>query len=123
MRCSGMSAGSDAGSACHQFGRSRSMPFANNAVLHIHYEDIGSGPALVLQHGFTQCIEDWMECGYVAALRSHFRLILVDARGHGHSDKPRDEGAYALEHWFGDVTAVLDTAGIPRAHFWGYSMG
>ena len=99
------------------------MPYASNAGVRIHYKAVGNGPALVLQHGFTQCIEDWAECGYVAALQPHFRLVLVDARGHGESEKPHDEAAYALEHRVADVTAVLDAAGIERAHFWGYSMG
>jgi len=46
------------------------MAYANNAGIHIHYEVEGTGPALVLQHGFTQRLEDWSECGYVAALRT-----------------------------------------------------
>ncbi len=99
------------------------MPYADNAGTRIHYEVIGDGPPLVLQHGFTQSIEDWAESGYVDALRPHYRLILIDARGHGRSDKPRDEAAYALHHRVADVTAVLDAEGIARAHFWGYSMG
>ena len=44
------------------------MPYANNAGVRIHYEVDGTGPALVLHHAFTQCLEDWSECGYVAAL-------------------------------------------------------
>ena len=99
------------------------MPYANNAGTRIHYQTDGTGPDLVLQHGFTQCLEDWSECGYVAALRSKYRLILVDARGHGGSDKPHDEVAYALPHRVADVTTVLDALGIEKAHFWGYSMG
>jgi pimeloyl-ACP methyl ester carboxylesterase len=99
------------------------MPNTDNAGVRIHYKVAGNGPALVLQHGFTQCLEDWIECGYVAVLQSKYRVVLIDARGHGQSDKPRDEAAYALEHRVADVTAVLDAAGIERAHFWGYSMG
>jgi pimeloyl-ACP methyl ester carboxylesterase len=99
------------------------MPSANNAGVRIHYEVEGAGPALVLQHGFTQCLEDWSECGYVTALRSKYQLVLLDARGHGRSDKPHDEASYTLDHRAADVTAVLDVLDIERAHFWGYSMG
>ena len=99
------------------------MRYANNAGIQIRYEVEGTGPALVLQHGFTSCIEDWYECGYVGALRSKYRLILVDARGHGDSDKPHDEESYTLDKRVADVTTVLDTLRIERAHFWGYSMG
>ena len=99
------------------------MPYADNAGIHIHYEVEGTGPALVLHHGFTQCLEDWFERGYVAALGSRYRLILVDARGHGRSDKPHDEVSYTLDRRVTDVTSVLDAVGVEKAHFWGYSMG
>ena len=77
----------------------------------------------MLQHGITQCVEDWFECGYVAALRPRYRLILVDARGHGQSDKPHDAESYALDSRVADVVAVIDAVGVERAYFWGYSMG
>ena len=99
------------------------MPCADNSGISIHYEVEGTGSALVLQHGFTQCLKDWSECGYVAALRTRYRLILIDARGHGGSDKPYDEGSYALDRLVADVTTVLDAVGVEKAHFWGYSMG
>ena len=50
-------------------------------------------------------------------------MILVDARGHGGSDKPHDEASYTLDQRVADVTAVLDAERIEKAHFWGYSMG
>jgi pimeloyl-ACP methyl ester carboxylesterase len=99
------------------------MPYAENPGIRIHYEVCGAGPPLVLQHGFTQCLEDWLECGYVAALQSKYRSVLIDGRGHGQSDKPLDEAFYTLEQRVADVTTVLDVSGIERAHFWGYSMG
>ena len=99
------------------------MPYADNAGVSIHYEIAGTGPALVLQHGIMQSVEDWFECGYVAALQPRYRLILVDARGHGLSDKPYDGVSYALPRRVSDVVAVLDVVGVKRAHFWGYSMG
>jgi pimeloyl-ACP methyl ester carboxylesterase len=99
------------------------MPYVDNAGIRIHYEIDGDGSPLVLQHGFTQSIEDWSECGYVDALRADFRLILIDARGHGLSDKPHDESSYPLDRRVSDVTVVLDILSIEKAHFWGYSMG
>jgi pimeloyl-ACP methyl ester carboxylesterase len=77
----------------------------------------------VLQHGFTESLVDWYECGYVEALRSDYRLILIDARGHGASDKPHDPDAYVLNRRVADIVAVLDALDIARALFWGYSMG
>jgi pimeloyl-ACP methyl ester carboxylesterase len=99
------------------------MAYADNRGVRIHYRIEGSGPPLVLQHGFTQSIDDWYEPGYVDALKRDYRLVLVDARGHGDSDKPHEAGVYPLENRVGDVVAVLDALAIEKAHFWGYSMG
>jgi pimeloyl-ACP methyl ester carboxylesterase len=99
------------------------VPYVNNTGILIHYEVEGSGPPLVLQHGFMQCIQDWYECGYVAALRTAYRMILIDARGHGSSGKPHDATSYTLARRVTDVTAVLNALGLKKGHFWGYSMG
>jgi pimeloyl-ACP methyl ester carboxylesterase len=99
------------------------MPYADNGSVRIHYQLEGEGPALVLQHGFTESLMDWYECGYVEALRRDYRLILIDARGHGASDKPHDPDAYELNRRVADVVAVLDALDIAKALFWGYSIG
>ena len=79
------------------------MPYADNGSVRIHYQVEGEGPALVLQHGFTESLVDWYESGYVEALRPDYRLILIDARGHGASDKPHDPDAYVLNRRVADV--------------------
>src|SRR6516164_6548277 len=99
------------------------MPYARNGSVRIHYEVEGEGPALVLQHGFSESVTDWYESGYVSALKTDYRLILIDARGHGASEKPHDPDAYVLNRRVGDVVAVLDALEIAQALFWGYSMG
>jgi pimeloyl-ACP methyl ester carboxylesterase len=99
------------------------MPYVNNDGVRIHYQVEGEGPPLVLQHGFSESVVDWYEAGYVDALRSDYRLILIDAGGHGASDKPHDPDAYELERRVADVVAVLDGLAIEKAVFWGYSMG
>jgi pimeloyl-ACP methyl ester carboxylesterase len=93
------------------------MPYATNKDIRIHYEVDGSGPPLVLQHGFTQKVKSWELAGYVDALRRQYRLIRVDARGHGDSDKPHDTAAYTLSAHSSDVVAVLDALNLPSAHF------
>jgi pimeloyl-ACP methyl ester carboxylesterase len=99
------------------------MPYVDNDGVRIHYQVEGEGPPLVLQHGFSESVVDWYEAGYVDALRSDYRLILIDARGHGASDKPHDTDSYELERRVADVVAVLDGLAIEKAVFWGYSMG
>jgi pimeloyl-ACP methyl ester carboxylesterase len=100
------------------------MPYAENRGARIYYEVEGEGPPLVLVHGFTDSLEGWREYGYVEELKKEHRLILIDARGHGGSDKPHDpEAAAGLERRPADVVAVLDDLGIDRAHYFGYSLG
>jgi len=99
------------------------MPFAQNRDIRIHYETAGTGPALVLHHGTMGSGPDWIDLGYVDALKDRHKVILIDARGHGRSDKPRDPACYDLSLRAADVVAVLDDLGVPRASFFGYSMG
>jgi pimeloyl-ACP methyl ester carboxylesterase len=99
------------------------MPYANHEGIRIHYQIDGKGPPLVLLHGFTSNIKSWYQYGYVKALRRDFQLILVDARGHGASDKPHDPEAYDMSLRAGDIVAVLDDLLLRTTHFWGYSMG
>ena len=74
-------------------------------------------------HGFSDSLVDWYEAGYVDALRDDYRLVMVDCRGHGLSDKPHAQEAYTMERRVADVHAVMDELGIDAAHYWGYSMG
>ena len=99
------------------------MPYGDNEGVSIHYEVEGEGPPLVLQHGLGGTIEHWHHGGYVEELKNDHQLILIDARGHGASDKPHDPEAYRMERRVADVVAVLDDLSIGKAHYLGYSMG
>jgi len=61
--------------------------------------------------------------GWVKVLSPHRRLLMVDLRGHGESEKPHDRGAYSLPLLAGDVLAAMDAEGIGAAEVMGYSMG
>ena len=99
------------------------MPYVSSQGIRIYYQTEGDGAPLVLQHGFSDSLESWYEFGYVDALKSDRQLILVDARGHGHSDKPHDSEAYDIPNFAADVVAVLDALALSKVHFFGYSMG
>jgi pimeloyl-ACP methyl ester carboxylesterase len=99
------------------------MPYADNEGIRIYYKTEGEGPPLVLQHASLATMENWYDYGYVSALQNDYRLILLDGRGHGGSDKPRSPDAYVLEKRVGDIVAVLDALGIAKSHYFGYSMG
>ena len=78
---------------------------------------------MVLVHGFSDTLEGWREYGYAEDLKKSRYLVLIDARGHGASDKPRDPEAYGLKQRPADVVAVLDDLGIGKVDYFGYSLG
>jgi len=93
------------------------MPYAENSGVKIHYHVEGDGPPLVLQHGLTSSLKNWYAYGFVEELQKDYRLILVDARGHGRSDKPHDPKDYDLKLRVNDVLAVMDELGVGKAHY------
>jgi pimeloyl-ACP methyl ester carboxylesterase len=99
------------------------VAFAINDGVRIHYETVGAGPTIILLHGSMADANDWIDAGYVDMLKDEFRLILVDGRGHGRSDKPHDAVLYRMETLAADVVAMADHAGVERPAFLGYSWG
>ncbi len=97
--------------------------YARSGSLRIAYELRGAlhwrRPWLVLIQGMGLDRFGWEPV--LHRLRRRFRLVLVDNRGTGHSDRPR--GSYGVADMAGDVVAVLDAAGIGRAHVLGISLG
>jgi pimeloyl-ACP methyl ester carboxylesterase len=89
----------------------------------ISYDTFGAGPPLLLIHGSVLTHSIWRAYGYVRALRSDYRLILVDLRGHGRSDKPHDRDAYRIGLVVEDLQAVLDDLDLARVDCFGYSFG
>lgn len=101
------------------------MPYADSNGVRINYEVEGdpANPPLVLQHGTGGDLATWRERGFNERLIDRYRLVLIDARGNGRSDKPHDVESFSQLNRASDVIAVLDDLGIDRTHFFGYSMG
>lgn len=99
------------------------MPFADSNGVQIHYEVAGSGAPLVLFHGLTGSGIRWHDNGIVAGLSGGYQVILLDARGHGQSDKPHRREDYGGAIHAADVLAVLDDLDLRSSHFWGHSLG
>jgi pimeloyl-ACP methyl ester carboxylesterase len=96
--------------------------FFDSGGVRIRYVDRGAGPPVVLVHGFTASIEtSWIDTGVLPDLAHDYRVIALDLRGHGKSDKPRDARAY--DDLGTDVVQLLNHLGIERAHVVGYSLG
>lgn len=81
----------------------------------------GTGPPLILLHGFTGRGSSWS--AHLPALRRGHRTIVVDLLGHGRSEAPADPARYAVECQADDVAAILARLGHERADVIGYSMG
>ena len=62
------------------------MPKINRDGVNIYYEVHGSGPPLLLTHGYSSTSGMWQ--GQIEALSKHHKLVLWDMRGHGQSDYP-----------------------------------
>jgi 3-oxoadipate enol-lactonase len=97
--------------------------YARSGALRIAYELRGTlhgrRPWLVLVQGMGFDRLGWGPV--LGKLRRRFRLVLVDNRGCGRSDRPA--GSFSVSDMAGDVVAVLDAARIRRAHVLGASLG
>ena len=96
-------------------------PTAGGDPVKIHYEVAGSGPALILTHGYSSTGQMWD--GQIDPLSKHFTVITWDMRGHGRSDYPADPAQYSEEATVADMAALLDAVGAKDAIVGGLSLG
>jgi pimeloyl-ACP methyl ester carboxylesterase len=103
----------------------RAMPSFRNGDIEIAYLDEGEGEPIVLVHGFASTKNvNWVYPTWVSELKKNGRrVIALDNRGHGDSDKLYDAQAYHIPAMAGDVCALMDHLGIARADVMGYSLG
>jgi len=85
----------------------------------------GAPKAIVLVHGFSSNrYENWKRMGWYDAIAGKaLRGLALDCRGHGESAKPHDPAQYDRAAMARDVFALMDQAGVERAHLLGFSMG
>lgn len=88
---------------------------------YLNVEVAGSGPPLVLLHGFTGSAASWAT--FIESLGGRFTTVAIDIVGHGHSDKPAALDHYRMRQVAADLVYAAGRAGFPRAHWLGYSMG
>ena len=97
------------------------MSSLDRAGVRIHYEVRGSGPALLLTHGFSASSAMWASAAEQLA-RTH-TVVTWDIRGHGASDYPADPALYSVPLSVGDMAALLDAVGAKKAVVAGHSLG
>jgi pimeloyl-ACP methyl ester carboxylesterase len=91
--------------------------------LEIHYELSGSGPLLILHHGWGSRATDWEQGGWLTALEKYATLLVFDSVGHGSSTLSHNPADHTVEKRAAVVTALADEAGADRFGFLGFSMG
>lgn len=96
-------------------------PLRNLNGVELWIEDGGSGPAVVLTHGYSATGDMWAPQRRV--LETSHRLITWDLRGHGRSESPADPSAYSHELAVEDLRALLDALDVERAVVGGLSLG
>ncbi len=89
--------------------------------VNLHYEVYGSGPVVLLSHGYSATSEMWK--GQIEPLGRKHKLVVWDMRGHGRSDYPPDPAAYSEAATVADMAALLDAVGTPTAIVGGLSLG
>ena len=87
----------------------------------IRYDVRGTGPAILVSHGFAA--SSHMFEGTAAALAATHQVITWDLRGHGRSDYPTEADEYSIALAVGDMIAILDAVGVDRAVLMGHSLG
>jgi pimeloyl-ACP methyl ester carboxylesterase len=95
--------------------------FTTSDGVKIHYLTMGnSGSWVVLIHGYTDTAQRmWFTTGIAPVLAKRHRVVALDNRNHGQSDKPAPNGPGRAQ----DVVELMDYLKIAKAHIHGYSMG
>ena len=90
----------------------------------IYYEVQGSGNPVLLLHGFMGTGSSWRRTAlYDTLLKSGFKVITIDLRGNGHSDKPHTDEAYTNDAEAKDVMQLVTLLQLPSYEVVGYSRG
>lgn len=95
------------------------MPFLQTDKLKLYYEIHGEGAPLLLIHGLGSSTLDWEY--QVESLAHHYRVITVDLRGHGNSDKP--VGPYSVPMFAADTARLIRALERSPVHVAGLSLG
>jgi pimeloyl-ACP methyl ester carboxylesterase len=93
--------------------------------IRIAYDVNGAGAPVVLLHGGGggHTRQNWHTAGYVERLKHDFKVITLDIRGNGESDKPTQPTDYTIDKHCQDILTVANVCGIEQFAIWGFSYG
>src|SRR5580693_7253527 len=90
--------------------------------IRLHVAEQGSGPLVILCHGFPECWYSWRhQLGALA--KAGFRAAAPDLRGYGRSDRPEEVEKYTILHDIGDIVGLVDALGARQAVIAGHDIG
>lgn len=95
------------------------MPLIQSNHLESYYEVHGEGPAILFIHGLGSSSQDWEF--QIEHFAKQYKVILVDVRGHGRSEKT--SGRYSIRLFSQDIASLMSELSIDEAHVVGLSMG
>ncbi len=99
------------------------MPVLKHGNADLHYEESGSGPPLILIHGFSVNATYWTRTGVAEKLAERYRVIVLDMRGHGRTRVAGEPWGLDADTLGGDVEALANGLGLSRFHLLGHSAG
>jgi len=95
--------------------------FANINGIKMHYVTIGEGPLIVFLHGFPEFWRSWKN--QISFFSKKFKVVALDMRGYGETERPVKVGEYRIEKLARDVTELIDSLGQKKATVVGHDWG
>ncbi len=95
--------------------------YADNNGTKIHYATTGTGPLVIMIHGFPDFWYSWRH--QMEGLRGHYKVVAIDQRGYNLSDQPAGDENYAMPNMVSDVAAVIRHFGKDKAIIVGHDWG
>ncbi|PSQ97485.1 MAG: 3-oxoadipate enol-lactone hydrolase [Bacteroidetes bacterium SW_9_63_38] len=95
------------------------MPYLTVDGTRLYYDETGTGTPVLFVHGLGSSGRDWIE--QVEAFAGRYRVIRIDLRGHGRSERPT--GPYTMAEFAREAAVLLRQLGAAPAHVVGLSMG
>jgi pimeloyl-ACP methyl ester carboxylesterase len=109
---------------CKLFAQETGLYFISFDGTKIYYEVKGEGYPVVLIHGFSGTAQGWKNGPFYAGLLSAgYKVIILDQRGNGHSDKPHTDAGYANDAEAKDIIGLVSSLNIKQYDAVGYSRG
>ena len=95
--------------------------FADSNGVKIHYAESGTGPLVVMIHGFPDFWYGWRE--QMQGLADGYHVVAIDQRGYNLSDKPEGVENYRMENLLADINAIIDDLGVSKVNLVGHDWG